>query len=388
MLRSARSSALPGTLWVLLLPSLATPLPAASSSIVLYRERDGWVATIRGSLDSPRPFVNVAAGGNVTVRGGRGKGIGYSITQRLNADNERAARQAAIEADLLIQRQNGAKTLTFPCECQTIRLEVPRASPRLTVTSTAGNIDVTEMDGSVITVNGAGRTSLDHIGGDADIRTFGGDTVLGLIGGNVHCVSGGGAIRARTIRGRAVFETSGGEIYAAEALGAVRAFTGAGGIRIGHAGASVTATTEGGLIEVGRAGGMVIANNSGGPIRVSSAPGIRCTTESGPIRLTGISGSVIASTTLGNIIASLFDSRLPANSFLETGGGDITVLIPSNISVTLAATCTGGAGAIVSDYPVTLCTRGPVLTAEGRINGGGPVLQIAAKGGTISIKKQ
>lgn len=388
MPRSAPFSALR----LLLLPALATafamPMAGASTTILVYREHGGWSATIRGSLESARSEINVVAGGNVTVRGGRRNAISYSVTQHLIAEGERQARQAAVEVDAQIQRQNGGRNLAFPCECQTVRLEVPRGAARLKVTSTAGSIDIAEMDGAVVTVNGAGRTSLDQIGGDADIQTFGGDTVLGLIGGNVHCVSGGGAIHARTIRGRAVFETSGGEIYAAETLGAVRAFTGAGGIRIGHAGGSVTATTEGGPIEVGRAAGMVIANNSGGPIRVSSAPGVRCTTESGPIRLMGVSGSVIASTTLGNIIASLFDARLPSNSFLETGGGDITVLIPSNISVTLAATCTGGAGAIVSDYPVTLCTRGPVLTAEGRINGGGPVLQIAARGGTISIKKQ
>ena len=160
--------------------------------------------------------------------------------------------------------------------------------------------------------NGAGRTTLDHIGGDAEIRTAGGATVLGLIGGNVHCVSGGGAIHARTIRGESVFETSGGEIYAAEALGAVRAYTGAGGIRIGHAGRSVTATTQGGPIEVGRAAGHGDRQQFGrtDPRFVCSRSALR-PPRPVAIRLTGVSGSVIASTTLGNIIASLFDARLP-----------------------------------------------------------------------------
>jgi DUF4097 and DUF4098 domain-containing protein YvlB len=185
-----------------------------------------------------------------------------------------------------------------------------------------------------------------------------------------------------------VLETSGGEIYAAEVWGPVRAHTGAGSIRIGHAGSSVTATTQGGPIEVGRAAGVVIANNSGGPIRVSSAPGVRCETASGAIKLTGVSGSVMATTSLGNIIASLFDARLPARSFLRTGGGDITVFMPSNVSVTLKATCRGGAGTIVSDFPVRLTTRGSVFSAEGPINGGGPILQIAATGGRILIKRQ
>ena len=56
-----------------------------------------------------------------------------------------------------------------------------------------------------------------------------------------------------------------------------------------------------------------------------------------------------------------------ANSFLQTGGGDITVLIPSNISVTLAgdqhAVAPVRSSAI---FRCRLSTRGAVLTAEGR----------------------
>lgn len=369
----------------------------ASSSISIHHDRAGCSATIRGSLPSSAPLLDVNVGGDVTIRGGRAAGISYTITARFTdrdcrGSGEKAARQAAAKLDVAIERRYGSLSLTFPWTAswngQTVRLEVPRGASKLSVISVAGNIDIDQIDGSVITRNGAGRTLLDHIGGDAEIRTAGGATTMGLIGGNVRCFSGGGSICARTIRGESVFETCGGEIYAAEALGAVHAYTGAGSIRIGHAGSSVTAATQGGPIEVGRAEGMVIANNSGGPIRVSSAPGVHCSTASGAIRLTGVSGSLFASTTLGNIIASLLDARLLANSFLQTGGGDITVLIPSNISVTLKATSTGDAAGIVSDFPVRLTTRGSFLTAEGPINGGGPLLRIAGKSGTIFIKRQ
>jgi len=398
MLRSAHSS--PARVWrqavlsLLLTVSLSgAPAPSGSSSgISLRHDRDGWTVTVRGSFSSAPPEVTLSAGADITVRGGRGKAIAYSVTERFPAASESQARRAAQNLAAAIQHQASPSTLTFPRTslrvAQSVRVDLPRGLSRLTVTSRAGNIDVAEIEGSVVTRNGAGRTALDHVGGDAEIRTAGGATVIGLIGGNVHCISGGGGICARTIRGDSFFETSGGDIYAAEALGAVRAHTGAGGIRIGRAGSSVNATTQGGPIEVGRAAGVVIANNSGGPIRVSSASGVHCNTASGAIQLTSVSGSVIASTTLGNIIASLFNARLLANSFLQTGGGDITVLIPSNISVTLKATRTGGAGTIVSDFPIRLNTRGGVLEAEGRINGGGPVLQIAGKDGTIFIRRQ
>jgi hypothetical protein len=394
-------------LWFILLSFTVFPL-AAGNGIILQRDHGGWTMTVRGSVSSPQRQITLIAGGDITVVGGRTKEINYTIVEEVRGGSEREARETALRMDAAIKSQDGSASLTFPwmpvCSRQPVRLEIPRGIAKVTVVSLSGNIDVAELDGSVITRNGAGHTTLDHIGGDVEIRTAGGGTTLGLIGGSVHCVSGGGPIQARTIRGESVFETSGGEIYAAEALGAVRAYTGAGGIRIGHAGSSVTATTQGGLIEVGRAAGLVVANNSAGPIRVSSAPGVRCVTVSGAIRLNGVSGSVTASTTLGNIVASFLgaglmpglsfgpkaplDERLSASSFLQTGGGDITVLIPSNISVTLQATSTGSAGTIVSDFPLRLNNRGATLTAEGLINGGGPVLQIAAKGGTISIKRQ
>ena len=368
---------------------LSGPLYAASPSagITIHHDRDGWTASIRGSLPASAEF-RVVTGGDVVVRGGRGAAIGYTITQRFDVASEADARQAALRIDRIIRSQARSSTITFPDARAVVRLEIPRRTAKVSVMSVAGDIDVSGVEGAVFARNGAGRTNLDQIGGDADVQTAGGCTTLGLIGGSLRCLSGGGAIRARTIRGEAVFETTGGEIYAAEVLGAVHAYTGAGRIRIGRAGSSVTATTKGGPIEIGRAAGVVVANNSGGPIQVSSASAVRCETASGAIRLAGVSGSVVANTTFGDIIASLLGARLLADSVLRTGKGDITVLIPSNISVTLQATTTAGSGTILSDYPIHVSNRGPMLRADGPINGGGPLLQIAGKGGTIFIKRQ
>jgi hypothetical protein len=366
----------------------ASACAGATDPITLRHDRNGWTATIRGSF-SASDEMRIVAGGDVTICGTGAGTVSYAITRRFDrGTSEAQARGFARQIAAAIRAQQHSTTITFADSRQFVRMEMPRRTARLYVTSVAGDIDVTGVDGAVFTRNGAGQTSLDQIGGDAEIQTAGGCTTLGLIGGNLHCVSGGGAIRARTIRGAAVFETSGGEIYAAEALGPVRAFTGAGRIRIGRAGSSVTATTQGGAIEIGRAAGMVVANNSGGPIQVASAPAVRCETSAGAIRLAGITSSVIATTSLGDIIASLLGARLTANSVLQTGNGDITVSIPSNVSVTLQATTTTGSGRIRSEFPLRVTNRGALLIAEGPVNGGGPLLRIAGKGGTIFIKRQ
>lgn len=374
------------------LPFLAN---AAASDVSVYRDGTGWSAVLRGSIPfGGRQNLTLRTYGDVAVRGWGSAGIGFTITQRLDEPSESDARRRALTILESLIRQRGPG-LEFPCGTKPIRIDLPAAITRLTIISNAGNIDVAEMKASVVIRTAGGRTSLDNITGDVDIGTGGGPTVLGLVSGNVHCVSGGGPIGARTLRGEAVLETGGGDIYVAEAFGVLRAFTGAGGIHIGHAGGPATLDTQGGPIEVGRAGGKVIARNSGGPIRVSGAPGVDCQAGSGSITLQGVSGSVVASTAHGSISVSYAGAgatpssgRFPANSLLSTGEGDITVSIPSNVSVTLQAMSTGTAAGVQSDFPLRRSSYGPTAKAEGPINGGGPVLQIAGTSGTIWIKRQ
>jgi hypothetical protein len=78
-------------------------------------------------------------------------------------------------------------------------------------------------------------------------------------------------------------------------------------------------------------------------------------------------------------------------SFLTTGNGDITVLIPSNLGVTIRAEneMADTLRRIISEFPgIPVRMRGSQVVAEGPINGGGPLLQISGAGGTIFIKRQ
>jgi hypothetical protein len=95
-------------------------------------------------------------------------------------------------------------------------------------------------------------------------------------------------------------------------------------------------------------------------------------------------------TAMGNILANLGGSRL-AESLLATGNGDITVVIPSNINVTIRAEnqMADTLRRIVSEFrEIQPRPIGRHLVAEGRVNGGGPLLQISASGGTIFLKRQ
>ena len=151
------------------------------------------------------------------------------------------------------------------------------------------------------------------------------------------------------------------------------------------------ASTGGGPIDVGQAHGVVTAKNSGGPVQVGSAEGVRCESAAGGVHLDNISGSVRVTTAIGSIIASLLAGKPMTDSFLSTGGGDITVFIPSNVGVTVRAQneLSDSIRRIVSDFPgISVRVEGGQVIAEGPVNGGGPVLRISGTGGTIFIKRQ
>ena len=82
------------------------------------------------------------------------------------------------------------------------------------------------------------------------------------------------------------------------------------------------------------------------------------------------------------------------DSILSTNAGDITVLIPSNLALTVQAINeSGGAGRINSDFPQVRPPSGGSpgagpLVAEGMINGGGPMLRINVTGGTVYLRRK
>jgi DUF4097 and DUF4098 domain-containing protein YvlB len=195
------------------------------------------------------------------------------------------------------------------------------------------------------------------------------------------------------VTGEAVLETAGGEIFVDEAADTLRLST-AGNIRVRQAARNVTAQSADGLIEVLRAGGMVTARSASGGIVVGRARGVRCEAASGAIRLLGVSGSVRASTASGPVYAEIAAGQPIENSSLASGRGDITVLMPSNLAVTVKALneTPGRIGRILSEFPeIRPFSAGagfvdPVL-ASGSLNGGGPGLLVSASDGVIFLKR-
>ncbi len=371
----------------------------AQTARSLARDGQYWIQTGNGTFSvAPGGRLRIVASGNVELRGGSGDRVAYTLTRRLLADSEEEARRAlrGFEVKTTTRGDWIYLTVTSPLSKTVgadVSLTVPRSMREAFIETLGGNVQAYDFDGSVEAHTGGGQVHIDGVKLGATVRAGGGNIVIGRVLGPVKCYSGGGSMQVDSAGGDSWFETAGGEVFVREVLGPVHVTTGAGNIRIVRSTAAVFARTAGGVIEVDRATGLVSAENSGGAIRVNAANGVRCESNSGAIRLRNVDGPLRAATAAGNIIAELLAGHAIENSLLSTNAGDITVLIPSNIAMTvMARNESAGAGTIVSDFP-EIRVRGDravmaPLIAEGSLNGGGPVLQVVVRGGRIYLRRE
>ena len=366
------------------------PLLALAQPLGLRQNGGRWEHDFFGSAPSARR-LRIIAHGPVTLHAGLSQGtISYSVRLSVRARTAAEARRVMERFQVRPQKLGDTTVITTP-DGPFITTVVVKA-PRLDfagIKTSDGAIEAGGVDGILTAETGAGEMHIDRIRGDCKLITGGGDVEVGAVGGSLRCNSGAGKITVGTVRGECILETQGGDILATEIKGPARAQTGGGGIHIIRAGAGVAAGTVGGPIVVDHAAGIVTARNMAGPVQVGAAGGVQCESGSGGIRVTNIAGPMRVSTSLGNIMATLFGAKL-ADSFLATGNGDITVMIPSNVGVDIRAQndLADNMRRILCQFPtVSVRRQGRQIVAEGKVNGGGPLLQISATMGTIFINR-
>jgi DUF4097 and DUF4098 domain-containing protein YvlB len=327
------------------------------------------------------------------LEGGTANEITFTLKASVRARNEAEARRllrtisvrAVNSGEWVVLRATGGEEGSA-----TLTIQAPRLSAA-SISTAEGAVEANGIDGPLTADSEAGELKCDRIRGDCILTTGGGGIQVGEVEGGLRATTGGGPIVVKSVRGDAVLETAGGAIEVTDAGATVRANTAGGPVEVTRAAGAVTAATGGGPINIGRSGGIVVTRNMAGPVQVGGAAGVRSESGSGAIRLTNIYGGLRVSTAMGSIIASLLGGSPFADSFLATGNGDITVLIPSNVGVNIHAENDGADSLrrIVSDFPgVPVRMRGMQVVAEGPVNGGGPLLRISGTGGTIFIRRQ
>jgi len=379
-------------------PRAAEQAPAAPG--VVSRQGDNWVEEVTGSAPAaPRIRVEVDTGA-IDLRGAEQREVTYRVRRRVPASSEENARRIFAMQPVRAERHGDVLVLTIepshgralPADYQ---VTVPRGTSLAELETRAGLISARDLDGSIRAGTAGGAIDVDNIGGAVHVETIGGAITIGAVKGKVEAETAGGAIKLVSAGGDVRLISRFGEIEVGRAGGSVRVETAGGGIRIGTAAGDVFAETAGGNITVGEAGKVTVATAAGN-IRVDHARLLlRAESGVGSIHLGRCAGPVRAETGVGSIQAVIAASRAAwAESLLETAVGDISVLVPRDLAMTIRAAVgmAGGQHRISTDFPlIQRGGQGPgprEISAEGAINGGGAFLRLQTASGNIEIRSQ
>ncbi len=382
-------------------------LVAALASLALcqetrvYRDGSNWVQEMTGDLGAARNLRVKVAAGSVRVQGGSQTGISYVIHRKAYTSSEEKARRE-FESYKISTSVKGdtawvvAESSRRDSKCSDdFVINVPRNLQSAKIETGGGNANATGIAGRVDLESGGGNIHLDDIGGEVTAETGGGAIEVGSVEGNVSLQTGGGNIKVASAKGEIKAESGGGNVVVLSGLRGAVLETGGGSIRVDKCSGPVKATTGGGSVDLGDVGGAAQIETGAGSIRLASANGrVQAQTGGGSIQLDGAT-SVQAETAAGGIVVKLVSSAGGRNnSSLETAAGDITVYLANDLAISIRAEIEAANGhTIRSDFSdIHVSSEGgpwgpKTVTAEGQLNGGGPVLKVRTNSGNVNFRR-
>jgi DUF4097 and DUF4098 domain-containing protein YvlB len=378
---------------------LALPWATAQQSHV-YGEGGTWTEEITGTLAAVRNLRVKVDVGSVQVKGGSQQSIDYTIRNHSYSGSEEKARRefenykisAYVRGDTawIVADWEGGRPHRFSGE---FSISVPRAMEEVKIETEGGSISSTGVAGRVSAESGGGNIRFDDIGGAINGDTGGGSIDVGAVASEVNLHTGGGSIKVNSAKGKIFAESGGGSLTIISGAQGAQLETGGGSIHVERCDGGVKASTGGGSIDLGDIGGPADISTGGGSIRLSSAKGpVQAETGGGTIELRGVP-SARAETGAGGIEAKFVPGGA-SDSMLETSAGDITVYIVPNVNISIRASIEVANGHnIRSDFPeIRVTTEGgdygpKTVTAEGSLNGGGPMLKVQTVTGNICFRR-
>ena len=385
---------------VLLAVAAAVPLCAQQSRI--YRDGSAWVEETTGTMPLGREVrVNTDLGA-IQVQG-NSPNVRYVIRKRSFAPTEEAARRQfeqlrisvakSAERNFIEGRLLGKTLNRFNAE---FVLQVPRELELVRVETRSGALNLNSLTATIFGTTGGGSVKLDDIAGPIKISSGGGTVEGGNLGADFTLSSsGGGDVHINNIAGQARVTVGGGKVYIGTVKGSTIS-TGAGSIEVRKCDGDLRATTDGGNLSFGDVSGAVRAITGGGSVRLASANGrVQVSTGGGSVELNNLGQGAQVETGAGPITVGFVTNHGTfTESSLHTAAGDVSVCLPSNMPVTVhaASDMTNGKG-IFSDFPeLKISTSGnefgpKAMSAEGTLNGGGPLLRVRTTIGQINFKR-
>lgn len=379
--------------------ALGMMLPAVGA---IRKDGRYWIEEKESSIPAGTR-LRITSVGPVLVAGDSGNTVRFKVTRKVRANTQQEAEQLFADAPLVAALRNETAVISQEdpncarCNFSAyLEVSAPRRTQQTMIDSEGGSLTVRALEGRVNASTDGGAITIDEIGGSARANTAGGSISLRSIGGEVLCDTAGGTISLDGGGGDATLTTSGGSITARNVAGILRAETAGGSITADTIGQSLVAATSGGSINVSDVAGRVSAETAAGSVNITSAPGgVRAETAGGKIHLRDVAGAVMASNATGSIQVYFLRGQPLKDSILETNVGSIDVWLPADLKVTIEAIVelANGARRIQSDFDAIRVRQngerfGPrSVTADGTLNGGGPVLRILNTAGHIKIRR-
>jgi DUF4097 and DUF4098 domain-containing protein YvlB len=382
-----------------LVASLASITFAQQSRV--YSDGGAWVQEITGSLSGAHNLHVKVDMGSVRVQGGSQADITYVIRNRSYSGNEQQSRREFDEYKITASTKGDTAWVVGSwqggrnkiCSSEFV-INVPKDLDLAKVETSGGGVMVNAIAGRVEAESGGGKVRLDEIGGSVRAETGGDSIEIGTVAGDLRLETGGGKITINNAKGKVGASTGGGNILLISGAQGATLETGGGNIEVRQCGGGLKVSTGGGNVELGEIAGPVQIETGGGSIRLASAKGaVRAETGAGRIELNGVS-TARAETGAGGITARFVRaSGDQSDSSLETSAGDIVVYLASDVALSVRASIDLANGhAIRSDFNDIRVTSeggdwpGPkTVTAEGKLNGGGPTLKVRTATGNIQI---
>lgn len=177
----------------------------------------------------------------------------------------------------------------------------------------------------------------------------------------------GGSAKIDDIEGTVKVSTLGGSLTVENVIGSLNASSRGGALTVGNVDGNLEVRCAGGSTTVGKVSGRVVANSEGGSLSIGEA-----------------TAALDATVTGGWVTAYLPKSPLSDCQITANGGG-IDLRLGPSVAVTIDAAWTSSG--MVSDFDIAKKGSAKDNQLKGDINGGGPVIALRTKGGSIHLNK-
>ncbi len=211
-----------------------------------------------------------------------------------------------------------------------------------------------------------------------------GDVALDGIGGPVQLHMDHGDVRARSLGADLAIDGRANDVTLSGVHGAARLqgeFFGA--TEIEGAGGPVSFHSNRTGFDLPRLGGSLSLD--GENLRIDGAPeGLRLKTRSKELQVTALSGPATLEDSNSDMLVSLAEPLGPVS--LADNTGNISLTLPSGANCAIAGSA-GENDAIQTDFPLAQATAGGVQTIHGQIGEGGPLLELKAEHGDLTLRR-